>query len=146
MGLIKNINIILKNNIMKQVNQQLLSNFTGTFHMLTNELSKPQEDVVAVSVCGSTRYAIENILKLYLDSYGVESKNAKNINDLVILCVGQNKHFLEYDFAKLNCHCEPVSTNTMVYCLGEDKLTSCYNLLVDLKKFIFNELKISEIN
>ena len=143
MGFTKNIIHYLKINIMKEVNQELLNNVSGAFEMITNELTKPQEDMVAISVCGATRGAIDNILKLYLGSKGVETKPAMSIDDLVNLCIRQDKSFQRYDFSSLNCRCDPSNNSSMTYCLGEDKVISCYRLLVELRNYIFKDLNIN---
>lgn len=127
---------------MKQVNQQLLDSVLGTYHMITNELSKPQEDVVEFSVCLATKSGIQNILKLYLESKDVDINHANSIDELVKLAIQQNEKFNRFDFSALNCRCEHSDDHSMSYCLGEEKINSCYRLLVGLKGFIFDELKI----
>jgi hypothetical protein len=127
---------------MNQVNKQLLESVTGAYQMITQELSKPQEDVVAISVCGSTRGAIENVLKLYLDSKGVETKTARNLDELIKNCISQNNSFHRFDFSPVNCKCDPMNSST-TYCLGEKNILSCYKLLSELKDFIFSDLKIA---
>jgi hypothetical protein len=127
---------------MKQVNQQLLDSVNGAYDMITHELSKPQEDVVSISVCGASKGAIGNILRLYLDGKGVDFSKALTINDLTKLCKAQNSKFDHFDFSSMNCKCEPSDDHGLSYCLGEESIDACYKLLSELKDYIYEDLGI----
>ena len=127
---------------MKPINQELVDSVNGTYQMITDELSKPQEDVVEFSVCIATKTAISNVLKLYLENKDVDTSQTRNIDDRVQLSLKQNDKFNSFDFASLNCRCEHTEDHSMSYCLGEEKINSCYRLLVEVKDFVYDELKV----
>ncbi|MBL0103675.1 MAG: hypothetical protein IPP51_07925 [Bacteroidetes bacterium] len=127
---------------MKQVNQQLLESVNGAYDMITHELSKPQEDVVSISVCGASKNAITNILRLYLDAKGVDYSKVLTVNELAKMCNAQNQKFSSFNFGVMNCKCEPTEDHSMSYCLGEDSIDACYKLLSELKDFIYEDIGV----
>ena len=129
---------------MQAINQKLLKSVTGAYQLISHELSRPKEDVVGISVCGTTKSAIEKVLTLYLESKGIKNPEAETMNELMNLCIRKNKKFQQFDISTLSCRCESSKDNSLSYCLGVEKINSCYSLLVEIKDFVFKELKISE--
>ena len=129
---------------MKQVNTALLKSIHNSFQLISRELSRPKEDVVGIFVCGSTKAAIEKVLTLYLDCRGLKNPVADNMNELMNLCIKKNKKLQRFDVSALSCKCEPTQNFPRSYCLGDEKINSCYKLFVELKDFVFEELEINE--
>jgi len=128
---------------MKQVDEKLLSHVNGALHIITEELSKPQEDVVAISVCGTTRGAIQDMLKLFLVSNGISVQEAGTIDDLVRMCVKKDDRFLNFDFSVVYCRCESSNKDTIPYCMSDDRVQACYQLLLKLKEHVYGDLEVN---
>jgi len=124
---------------MKNIDQNLLERVNFAYELITNELSKPEEDVVSLSVCSASKQAIANTLRLYLNGKGVDFSNALSIQNLVDLCVANDKQFGRFDFSVMNCRCESDQDYTSSYCLSEDRINKCNDLFKDLRAHVFHE-------
>ena len=128
---------------MKNINQQLLENVNGAYAFISSELSKPEEDVVSISLCGASKNAIAEVLKLYLDGKGAEYKTALSVNELINSCKKLDKNFENFDFKLMICRCDHISESTDAYCLDERNIDACFKLFNQLREYIFGSLNIS---
>jgi len=130
---------------METKNDQLIHDISSSHLMIVDELARPKGDVVGISVCGATKHTITNVLRLYLSSNNIPIPELHSADDLMAVCIEWNPAFKQFDTTVLACRCEP-SHDATTYCLGEESIYSCYDLLNQLKAFVFEELKIKEEN
>ncbi len=131
---------------METLNLQLLNSINGSYQAISDQLYRPKEDLVEISICSTTKGTIEKILRFYLESKGVQNADIKNINDLMNTCAKQNSNFNKFDISSLSCRCEPSEHNVASYCTGDEKLNSCFRILDEMRAFVFNELNIGKNN
>ena len=128
---------------MEPKNNQLIHDISSSYLMIADELARPKGDVVGISVCGATKFTITNVLRLYLSTKNIAFPELHSANDLMAICIESNPAFKQFDTTVLTCRCEP-SHDATTYCLGDESIYSCYNLLNEIKSFVFDELKIKE--
>ncbi len=63
------------------------------FTKAQEESYKPEEDVVAYSVCKNAYYSVKNYLTAYLDSKDVSSNEKDSVKDLLEKCRATNEKF-----------------------------------------------------
>ena len=88
------------------------------------ELKKPKEDVVTYAVCKNAQYAIENYLKGFLLTNGVDPGNLKTIESLYEACKKINSKFEQVDLSEFNCKSGNLDSR---YCSEVSKVSSCFD-------------------
>ncbi len=129
---------------METTNNQLLESINNSFQKISDELARPKEDIVGMSVCGITKNTIGNLLRLYLNGRNIQVRDGESTNEMMKTCIAENKDFAQFDLSPLACRCDP-SNDSMSYCIGEESIYSCFKLLESIKKFVYGELKISAL-
>ncbi|TXG36801.1 HEPN domain-containing protein [Seonamhaeicola maritimus] len=100
------------------------------------ELYKPEEDVVAYSVCKNSQYAIENFLKGYLIKKGVDTSSLETIAQLYEACKKININFEKVDLSDFQCLSHKIDSR---YCNEYGKVNSCFASADDLDTFLRKE-------
>jgi hypothetical protein len=144
---------------MNTINPQLVQNFFADYISAEKELTRPKEDVVSLSVCITVKSAIHKILMLYLQSKNsaeIQSGQNHTLRELTELCSQYNNLFSSIDYSPLLCFCEIHSAesprifweesagkkNISRYCISVQKTQECFFILKQIKKIVFDELKI----
>lgn len=100
------------------------------------ELCRPEEDVVSYLVCKNSQNAIENFLKGYLLSRGIDPQDYENINNLYEQCVAVNPKFKSLDLSGFTCK---THTRDSRSCSGTEKVSKCYEIAGNLNAFFRKE-------
>ncbi|MFD2516891.1 HEPN domain-containing protein [Salinimicrobium flavum] len=100
------------------------------------ELCRPEEDVVSFLVCKNSQYAIENFLKGFLLSKGIDPQEYDNINDLYEQCVAINPKFKQLDLSGFTCKSHKTDSRS---CSGAEKVSKCYEIAGNLDLFLRKE-------
>lgn len=98
------------------------------------ERMRPEEDVVAYSVCHNSRLSIRLYLTSYLQKHGVNADAAWSIDDLLKRCAEVNPDFSKVDVSEIECRGGKGATNE--YCLAVAQVTNCFEAASEVKRLI----------
>jgi HEPN domain-containing protein len=101
-----------------------------------DELFRPEEDVVSYSVCKNAQYAIENYLKGFLLSKGVDPIEFNTIESLFEQCKLINTNFAKIDLSDISCKSHTIDVR---YCNEVSKVSSCFDAADELDTFLRKE-------
>lgn len=100
------------------------------------ELCRPEEDVVSYLVCKNSQYAIENFLKAFLLSKGIDPQDYKSINSLYEQCVAINPKFKNLELTGFTCKSYAPDSRS---CSGTEKVSKCFEIAGSLDAFLRKE-------
>ena len=86
---------------MEQLTKTMLEKADELLLKATTELYKPEEDVVAYSVCRNAYYAIVNYLRSFLNDHGASFQETSNISELLANCRAIDQKFNDLHLAPL---------------------------------------------
>ena len=102
----------------------------------SEELFKPEEDVVSYLVCKNSQYAIENFLKGFLLQNGIQPTDSETLDSLYEKCKDLNEGFKNVKLSDFNCKSGPIDAS---YCNDVAKVSSCYEIANNLDTFLRQE-------
>jgi hypothetical protein len=112
----------------------LIQEADAALQIASQERMKPEEDVVAYSVCHNSRLSIRLYLAAYLQKHGVEADAAWSINDLLKRCAEVNPDFSKVDVSEIECR--GGKGNLSEYCLAVAQVTNCFESANEVRKLI----------
>lgn len=118
----------LANNYFKEANSKM--------KQASNELYRPEEDVVSYLVCKNAQSAIQSFLKGYLVKNGIETEENATINEMYGRCIKINQRFEKVNLAGFNCQSHDLSSR---YCEGAEKVSRCFDIADSLDTFLREE-------
>ncbi len=98
-----------------------------------DEFFRPEEDLVAYSVCKNAQFSIENFLKGYLLQHKVEVGNCQTLDCLYEKCLEINKNFAKLDLSALQCKSHSLDTRD---CSDVPKVSKCLNAANELEALL----------
>jgi len=125
---------------MKTKANDLFNDATKKLKEASNELYKPEEDVVTFAICKNSQVAIENYLKGFLYNNGTDPSAFKTIDSLYQQCKLINPKFEKINLSRLNCKVNEIDSR---YCNELSKVSTCYGLADNLDTFLRAEKIIS---
>ena len=108
------------------------------------ELSRPQEDVVTLSVCQSARNSMKQMMRTYLSAHSIQFYDYSSLNDLLDLCVTANGAFSAVDFTNIDCKDKDHANCDGKYCTSIENVTYCINKAGQMKEIVWQEFNITE--
>lgn len=117
-------------------NDNMLREALLRFKRAEAELKRPRKDVVAYSVCQSSKQAVEMFLRSYLGKAGCGEMQLKA---LLERCCRVDNHFRSIDISSFAC-----DGNKCSYCLSVEKIESCFDSLRVVKEFVMAKLEVTE--
>ena len=75
-----------------------------------DEFFRPEEDLVAYSVCKNAQFSIENFLKGYLMQHKIDVVGDETLDLLYEKCLNNNKNFSQLDLSALQCRSHNLNT------------------------------------
>lgn len=124
--------------------RQSLKYIIADIDRISEELTRPDEDVVTLSVCLGARKSISNLMQLYLQvKQGKLSENS-SLDDLLSDCKKQSTEFNSIDLSKVVCRDMNTKECEGKYCLSGDRVVECVDIANTLKAIIMKQLSISE--
>ncbi|WP_372916631.1 hypothetical protein [Salegentibacter sp.] len=87
-----------------------------------DEFYRPEEDLVAYSICRNAQFSIENFLKGYLLKHDVDSGDCNSLDCLYEKCLDINKNFSQLDLNALQCKSHTMNTRD---CSDVPKVSNC---------------------
>ncbi len=121
---------------MKSKANKLFEDAIGKLNEASEELFRPEEDVVTYSVCKNAQLAIENYLKGFLLQNDIDTSNYKTIDALYEECIKVNKKFEKIDFSELRCQSNKIDAT---YCNEVSKVSNCFDIADSLDTFLRQE-------
>jgi HEPN domain-containing protein len=106
----------------------------------SEELFRPEEDVVTYSVCKNAQFAIENYLKGFLLNNGKDPSNFNTIDSLYKECKAINAKFKDIDLSDFSCKSHQIDSR---YCNEVTKVSNCFDVADNLDTFFRREKIIS---
>lgn len=119
---------------MEQKATNLIQEADAALQIASQERMKPEEDVVAYSVCHNSRLSIRLYLAAYLRKHGVEAEAGWSINELLKRCVAVNPDFSKVDVSEIECRGGKGDRNE--YCLAVAQVTNCFEAAGEVRKLI----------
>jgi hypothetical protein len=119
---------------MEQKATNLIQEADAALQIASQERMKPEEDVVAYSVCHNSRLSIRLYLAAYLRKHGVEAEAGWSINELLRRCVAVNPDFSKVDVSEIECRGGKGDRNE--YCLAVAPVTNCFEAAGEVRKLI----------
>ena len=101
----------------------LIQEADAALQIASQERMKPEEDVVAYSVCHNSRLSIRLYLAAYLQKHEVDAEAGWSINELLKRCAAVNPDFSKVDVSEIECRGGKGDRNE--YCLAVAQVTSC---------------------
>ncbi|RED44760.1 HEPN domain-containing protein [Seonamhaeicola aphaedonensis] len=115
---------------------KLFSTAKKKLNEANKELYKPEEDIVAYSVCKNSQYAIDNYLRGFLTKKGIDTTDLETISQLYETCKKMNKNFEKIDLTNFQCIYHIIDSK---YCNEYAKVNSCFATADNLDSFLKKE-------
>lgn len=125
---------------MKAKANKLFDDAVAKLNEASEELFRPEEDVVAYAVCKNAQLAIENYLKGFLFNNGIDPSNFKTIESLYEQCKIINENFKEIDLTEFRCKSHEMDSR---YCSEVSKVNTCFDIADNMDTFFRREKIIS---
>ncbi len=119
---------------------ELFNDAVEKLNEASEELFRPEEDVVAFTVCKNAQFAIENYLKGFLLQNEIDPSNYKTIDSLNQKCKMINKNFEKVDLSSFECKSHRLDSR---YCSEVSKVSNCFDIADNLDTFLRQEKIIS---
>ena len=100
----------------------------------SDELYRPEEDVVSYLVCQNSHTAIENYLKGFLIQNNIDPPDYPDVDSMYSKCKELNRNFEQINLSGHACESH---TDGSVYC--NSKVSRCYELANNLDSFMRKE-------
>lgn len=109
-----------------------------------NELSRPNEDVVTLSVCLASRRSVNTLMETFLKANSAEKFENNSLDELLSQCKKIDKQFETVDLSKVACKEKNTSECDGKYCLSHERVSDCVNVANQLMAIVLNKLSIKE--
>lgn len=107
----------------------------------TDELSRPQEDVVTLAACQTVRNSMHEMMQIYLQARGEAPAVNPGLEQLLEQCAAHNSEFSRVDFSNIECRGVGHEQCDGKYCLSVDRVSGCLSAAGKLKEIISTELQ-----
>lgn len=121
---------------MKAKANKLFDEAVEKLNEASEELFRPEEDVVTYAICKNAQFAIENYLKGFLLNNGKDPCNYKTIESLYEQCKMINGKFKEIDLSSFDCKSFEIDSR---YCNEVSKVSNCFDIADNLDTFFRRE-------
>ncbi|MFI5222165.1 MAG: hypothetical protein ACHQK8_07555 [Bacteroidia bacterium] len=111
---------------------------------ISNELARPNEDVVTIAVCSGARRALSNLMELFLQHETGDFFENTNLEMMLAECKKFGNEFDKIDLSNVLCHELNETECTGKYCLDLNRVSDCIKIAHQLKEIIFLKLNIKE--
>lgn len=105
--------------------KQYFSKGSLKLHEADEELYKPEEDVISLVICRSTKGSIENYLKGFLTLRGFDIKEDQTLADLMERCRMLDSKFRRINIEEIDCR---NVKNPNLHCEEIEKFGACYEV------------------
>jgi hypothetical protein len=99
------------------------------------ELNRPDEDVMTISVCHQARSILTDLITAYLHAKGKDYRHASDLETLRRLAAETDVRFNTLDLESMICHPTKVEGEPC-YCMGVDRVRECLELARTCKGWV----------
>lgn len=117
--------------------QQLLDKAVKTLEQAHEELNRPDEDVMTMSVCHQARIVMAGLMESFLSLKEKDYSHARDLEAMRELCGHVDPRFNELNLESMICHPAQVK-GEKCYCMDIDKVKACL-VLADQCKVLVSE-------
>jgi hypothetical protein len=109
-----------------------------------NELNRPNEDVVTMSICLTARHSMKLLLRTFLLSKSIPHSKENSLTNLLNKCKIIDSQFESISLGKIFCNEMSEAECRDQYCLSTKNVIHCMAVALQLKQLILNKLEINE--
>ena len=117
--------------------QQMLDQAVQTLEQAHEELNRPDEDVMTMSVCHQARTVMAGLMASFLSLKGKDYSHARDLESLRELSGHFDPRFNELNLESMVCHPSQLM-GEKCYCMDIDRVKSCL-VLADQCKVLVTE-------
>jgi len=88
------------------------------------ELFKPEEDIVAYSVCKNAQFSLDNLLRGFLLSNKIEPSQDDSVESMLKKCIEIDAKFKKIDIGMVACKGHKIDSR---YCTELKTVTACFD-------------------
>ena len=114
-----------------------LEQIVQELRIASDEVNRPQEHVVTMSVCHAAQHALRKMMELYLETQGSQPQSSLNLEELYQLCLAHNGAFRMADVSAIDCRTTDEKDR---YCLSIDHVNCCRNVANEMASVLSREL------
>jgi hypothetical protein len=130
---------MVSNEIMDSLKQTL-----SELRIAENELNRPVEDVVTLSLCVTARKSMSKLMHLYLHSKNLPHNPEHGLHDLLDACLKSDKQFEDIKLDKIYCNGLNHAQCEDKHCLNYGNVEECVNTANRIKGIVLNKLELKE--
>lgn len=109
-----------------------------------NELNRPIEDVVTLSICLTARKSISALMRDYLRSKEITPDKENSLQELLTQCKKADTQFKEIDISKILCSGHSHTQCEDKHCLSYNNVEECVTVAKTVKELVLNKLELNE--
>ncbi|HQQ94901.1 MAG TPA: hypothetical protein PLQ93_10120 [Bacteroidia bacterium] len=129
------------------LNTELMDSLRQTLDELRtaeNELNRPMEDVVTLSLCVTARKSMSDLMHIYLKINTQHSFKEQSLQDLLEGCKNHDPHFEQVSLGKIYCNSLNHSLCEDKHCLLYNNVEECMKVAGQLKQLVLQKLELNE--
>ncbi|PCH75021.1 MAG: hypothetical protein COB98_09525 [Flavobacteriaceae bacterium] len=88
------------------------------------ELFKPEEDIVAYSVCKNAQFSLDNLLRGFLLSNNIDPSQEDSIESMLKKCIEIDVKFKKIDVGMMTCSGHKIDSR---YCAELKTVSACFD-------------------
>lgn len=123
---------------------QSLKIIVSELNQISEELSRPDEDVVTISVCHGARVAIYNLMHAFLSGKSAPMPDSGSLDDMLDACTLIASDFSQVDLGNVVCRDMSTQQCEGKYCMSVERVHDCIRVAHQLKQIVLKQLSISE--
>lgn len=107
--------------------KELFRQAVSRLEVAQEELNRPDDDVMTLSVCYQSRTVLADIMGAYLTLKGTDFSKAADLESLRQLSAGSDPRFSDLDLQAMVCH--PTKTvNEPCFCMDLNRVRACLDM------------------
>ncbi|MEO8500172.1 MAG: hypothetical protein ABI565_04600 [Vicinamibacteria bacterium] len=122
---------------MKEETKNMIQEADAALHIASVERMRPEEDVVAYSICHNSRLSIRMYLASYLLKHGVTADANPSITELLTRCAAINPDFSKVDVSEIECRGAKAQESNE-YCLAVGQVSNCFEAANEVRRLIYS--------
>lgn len=123
---------------------QSLKRIADELNQISEELSRPDEDVVTISVCHGARTAIYNLMHIFLQEKSNPAGADSSLDEMLDACIKISNAFSGVDLGNVVCRDMSTQQCEGKYCMSVERVHDCVNVAKQLKGIVLTQLAINE--
>ena len=135
-----------------QISTQTAQSLRDAIKKLENakeELQRPEEDVMAYSICTQVRQSLNGMLRSYLSYKEIELDEKASLDSLFEQCKAHCQDFSHFKISQFICNAvKPTDSNEgclgPTHCMTFEEYTLKVTFATSIKEIVINEMRLSE--